>query len=576
MLGVPEHRGPFRIGTVACDVNKLFVFNGEFVAVCNPQYFVDGEVRFPVGTETADGTYRTVTGPSCSDNSRIYANTNENFRLAFRRITASRVPEVPGYHQLLFSLQSNFVSSKVDFISKLCSLYTPFFDDYQGAENEATDHHADTHPKRELRIQGYEKLLARNDLGSTDSLWAKSVLVKIKPAETAKVDKYPRVIGDYGVEASLLGFRLTDIMKSAQSATRIDIYGGTLIFCKSPDPLQLLEFFNLLFDPPGRFIFLYFSDDSCLSIRDTSGALRWFNLDISSCDASHGTSMFAAYLRLFPKGPARDDAHRLIRQCLLPIRIVSRNLAREVLFLQCIRPFLYSGSTITTSLNNLACILIILSLVERPFHGILVNNIAVEIVDAAERVGYILTGCEPLEYFEDLQFLKNSPVRDTNGDWQPLLNFGVLLRASGRKHGDHPGFGDLEPRGNAFQYALIHGCYPHVTFPVFESMKTATGITGPPVDDPAIKELLQYKSPIDAPRAPFCVDVSSFCLRYRLTMDEYHDLLCVFAVLTYGYVYHSIALTKILGKDYGLATVVNDATRYLCVSYHSSDTEAFT
>jgi len=226
-----------------------------------------------------------------------------------------------------------------------------------------------------LRIQAFEELTETSEVVGDYDLWVKSVLVKMKPIEFGKFNKYSRCIGDFGVKASLLGFRNTDFLKRAMSMENVEINGGVMAFCKSPDPVELKKHFDLLHDPPGRFYFLYFSDDSCLAIRNpVTGRVDWYNLDISSCDASHGPGMFGAYSKLYPDGHPRHDAQRLVSQCELPVRINSVSDPTNVLRLKANRPILYSGSTITTGINNLACLLIMLSISERPYDGALDAN----------------------------------------------------------------------------------------------------------------------------------------------------------------------------------------------------------
>lgn len=538
---------------------------------------MDGQLSFPPGLDRPDGFYRTVFGPSVSTNARIYARTDHNLRLAFRRLTSVREPDRPGFHATLFKNQEKFLKNEKTkkFLKNVSQTFVSYFDSYSGAYQEALDHHADPHPKRDLRIQGMTNLLDQNIAGDHTSRWVNRLEVKIKPEEWAKDDKYGRVVGDFGVEASLLGFRLTDILKVAQNLEPVYVNGGEIHFCKTPAASALSLHFAHLLDPPGRFYFVYFSDDSCLAIRRPDGRVDRYNLDISTCDASHGPHMFRAYVKLFPKGLAREDALRLVRQCELPIRIHSMVDRRRFVDLRCKRPLLYSGSTITTSLNDLACTLIAYSISCIEYTGALdANGVSQEIVNAAANVGYVLTGCEPLAEFEDVQFLKNSPVLGDDGKWHPMLNFGVLLRASGVCRGDLPGRGDLRARAEAFQRGLLQGCYPRTDFEVVDAMKQAVG-SGPVCESPEITTLLAYKVG-DQDLDRYRVDPESFCRRYRLTSLEYTELLCDFATSGYGFAYNGSSVDKILFKDYGLHTVEHSDTEYLCVQQRDGQGEILT
>jgi len=477
----------------------------------------------------------------------------------------------------------------------LLDKYHVHFEHFTDAETECIMHHADPHPKQQLRIQAFRELTETNELTDADGLWLKSVTVKMKPLEFAKPGKKPRVIGDYGVNASLLGFRVTNFLKQAMSDEVIEINGGHMAFCKSPDPHQLRMHFQKLFNPPGRFYFVYFSDDSCLALRNPcTGKVDWFNLDISSCDASHGPRMFWAFLKLFPKGAARDAAKRLVRQCCLPIKVYSCDDPKVFVRLRASRPMLYSGSTITTAINNLACLLIMLAISQIEYTGLLnANGEAIQLVEAAASVGYIVTGCEPLSCFEDVQFLKNSPVWDlTVDDWMPMLNFGVLVRASGTCHGDLPGSGPLTQRFKVFQSQLVQGCYPYLDFHLVNLMKSTAGNTsvatpllmlddGEPVpfdrNNRVLRDIVErqlaYKVDFEAAPLRVRVDPLSFCRRYRLTGPEYVELLDLFGSASVGDFVNTSGLTKILAKDYGLACVEQTSYQYINLSYSSPSSE---
>lgn len=537
------------------------------------EFFKDGEICFPLGAEEADGTYRTVFGPAVSHNGQIYGNTNHNFAYAARRLTGARCPDQPGRHEALFQNQTNFISNHHDFFDSLASSYAPHFDGYMGADLEALYHKSDPHPKRLLRERAFVELTEACSNTSDNQLWVKSVLWKLKKNEWAKFRKKPRSIGDLGVGASLLGFRLTHFLKLAQSLEDIEVNGGTITFCKSPDPFELERHFLNLLDPPGRFYYVYFSDDACLAIRNKQGGVDRYNLDISSCDASHGAELFRLLERVTPAGRPREDMKRLTAQCLLPLRIVSRANKNHLL---CIKPkqeTLYSGSTITTAINNLANICIGLSISELDYDRKLDDTGSNSmLVQAADRCGYIVTGTNPLVEFEDVQFLKNSPVLDTRGNWRPLINFGVFLRASGTCNGDLPGKGSLKPRAEAFQRGLLACTFPSCTSEVIDIMRRTMG-TGPVTMTSEMVENLRYKTSSNESYPKFTIETESFCNRYRLDPSEYADLRD-YASLGFGAVYNGPSVSKILAKDYDLSTVEYDAVPYLLTHYNSDKLEA--
>jgi hypothetical protein len=211
---------------------------------------------------------------------------------------------------------------------------------------------------------------------------------------------------------------------------------------------------------------------------------------------------------------------------------------------------LYSGSTITTAINNIANIAIGVSIAECEYKGEL------DICTAAERAGYIITGCQPLEYPEDIQFLKHSPIRDIHGVYQPMLNFGVLIRASGTCKGDLPGRGPLIDRAQTFQRSLLRSAYPKTNFRFLDIMKSVVGVGETYiVDDFCYKVVDKEEFP------PYTASDDSIRLRYRLDDLDYAEI-CEFASCGYSQFMHNYGISKILQLDYGLSTTQNDGAVY--------------
>jgi hypothetical protein len=521
-----------------------YIYNGDFEIIKGAAFFTDGEIKFPKYTnqKKTDNTKRTRAGPTFATNAQIYENNDDNCRLAMRRLMGKRAPDQLGLHEELFDNQRAFFDKEKPFFDQLRKNYSKYFDDFTNSEEECEEHYSDVHPKKLLRIRAYEELLESGMLFADGDKWVKTVLWKMKKDEWAKHGKKPRMIGDLGVAASLRGFRLTGKLKEAQSNESIDYKGGKIFFCKSPDPFALQYCFEQLVEPDGDFFFVYFSDDSCLSIR-RGATIDRYNLDISSCDASHGPAVFETLQRLVPER-CEHDMKMLIDQCQLPLRVVSCANRKNVVILKPKRPMLYSGSTITTAINNIANVAIVKSIVDRGYQG------PSDIELGAKNAGYIVTGCKPLEFVEDLQFLKNSPVRDMQGNWRPLLNLGVLLRASGTCKGDLPGKGSLYERARCQQRGLLRGSYPRTSFTIFNNMVEAMGEgTAYPCDLD-----FEYKVVDNPLYPPFVADDTSVYLRYRLTQLEIIDLLAnshsdVFTEFA------SPGASKILFTDYGLTSV---------------------
>jgi len=316
-------------------------------------------------------------------------------------------------------------------------------------------------------------------------------------------------------------------------------------FCALPEPENLTRIFGELLEPQTDYYLVYFSDDACLSVR-TSEGVYVYNLDIKWCDGSHGDSIFRAMVEITPTH-MQADMEILVEQCTLPIEVrdVDDKEMRRRVILKPRGPRLYSGSTVTTFINNVANMMIGLSILEA---GAITP---LEINRAATTVGYAVS-VDLFEQPQDIQFLKHSPVYDVNGDLRAMLNIGVLLRASGACHGDLPGQGEVLTRARMFQNALITGMYPRCEFTLRSNMLRNTQEPSQMVRD-VVAQRLEYVVSDTGQR--FEVESTELFRRYRLTASEVEEVEIGFGCLPVQWEANESGLEKILTKDYGLITI---------------------
>jgi len=413
-------------------------------------------------------------------------------------------------------------------------------------------HAKDTHPKKELRMR---EVLDRWEYGThVDRTWLKHISIrgqdtpvvvyKAKKDETAKYNKYIRMIGDLGVGASLIGFRATGFLKKAQAKCPFETPNGVLEFVSTPDEASLEGAFENAINPPGRMHYSYFSDDGLYSVRLSDGGVRKFNVDIKTCDASHTGALFDLYTDMTP-GHLRPAVEILVEQCAAPFEIQNPTPAfrNEKIVLQYPEARMYSGSTLTTSLNNLANQLIGLCLSED------CPTTADEIIRSAARSGYVVT-VEACENDDQMQFLKHSYVRDVTGERHALLNLGVLLRSMGACKGDYPGRSKTpwDVRAEGFVRAVTYGMYPRVHFPVRDSIIERF----PLVDMPShvLEKHIPYNhTPGDAERS---YSDASLAARYGLSDEAMHELTHHLSAARAGDRVNCVAAHRILFVDYGL------------------------
>jgi hypothetical protein len=444
-------------------------------------------------------------------------------------------------------MQEGFIARSSHLSTHLQSLYDRFFHSYFGMVEEALTHHADPHAKRSERINGWVEAVQHNIL--SDRIWVNpgsGFIYKMKRMEISKPGKYARGIANLGIAASLQGFRITHLLKCAMASEPLYINGGEIEFCPKPSTKALSEVFRKLINPPLRFYFVYFSDDACLAIRCGETILR-FNIDISSCDASHTPSLFT-YLRKLVPPEFSDEIDDLILQCTAPVTIRDRLYRKNKLILAPTAPCLYSGSTLTTVINNLANILIGFSISE--------SNIlkAEDISSAAMRAGYVVT-CDDCTDWHGLQFLKHSPVLDTDNVLRPLLNIGVLLRMIGSCKGDLPGKKTTPIRVRALRFtaALLHGAYPRAHFQLIDNLKERNVEDADLNCEKVVAEALRYKVVHDPDDPVFTVHSNEVYKRYNLTPLEILEIDLGMGSCTYGDHYHSSGTNKIFHLDYGLS-----------------------
>jgi len=539
-------------------VEKPFESNGRFQVVQGEEYMKNGRLAFPQDQlpEYVDGFYRTHFGPSVAHTGVTYPKSDESMSKAFTRLSAARqLIDENGDEQLLYGCQprkskyanmaerllhtnqmSFFEEHMRDVEAEQCRLYAPYFNELQDQIEEIRQKAHLPHTKRALRVQCLKELQHTGDI--YDEYWSKSILSKPKGEEIAKPGKYPRSIGDLGVAASLQGFVVTNMLKTAQSSAPLHYRDGLIRFIKSPDPEVLKEAFHYLLDPPERYYYIYFSDDACYSVRTSSG-IEIYNLDISTCDTSHGPALFRS-LEQTTDLWARDQMKKLIKQAAFPVRIMSYTKRSRMVLLKPDAPVLHSGSTITTAINNQANTAIAVAIVVHPH---------LSPVMAAREAGYNIT-LSKCEQEEDIQFLKTSPHRDEKRELQPVLNLGVLLRLSGRCKGDLPGRGCLKKRASDFQAALLNGYMTQAKIPMVDKMKERFPLPKRQNEQvhKRVAELYEWKMSTPM-RATFTDE--AILKRYNLSDVEKRDVQQFFT-LGLGYTSGAAGLGRVLEKDYGL------------------------
>lgn len=522
-----------------CNVNKpyrdadSFNISVKYRAFFNPS----GRLVFPAENyplAALDGGYRTKFGPSFVHNGVVYANCNHNLSLALTRLTAARDDVAGISHEELMQNQHNFIYANSGFIKKIRRHIHSVTRELIEREGELIDLVNKPHPKKPLRERALNDVLGEGSISK--QVWNLYTEGKVKRAEYGKNNKYPRLVNDLTVKASLQGAVLTTLMKEGLASRPIMSHGATAQFVKSPSRDALTDVFRNLLNPKGAGYFVYFSDDACLSLV-YGGKRHMFNMDISSCDASHTEALFDM-LKSTTTHRARQIVDSLVAQCNTPLVIKSVKGKQKVIM----KPKytrLYSGSTLTTLINNYANLLIFESIFQRQIGS------PEDIIAAARAVGYNVTLTE-CHCAQELQFLKHSPII-INDDVVPMINVGVILRALGACHGDLPGSSKIpfDTKARTFMRGLV-SCFVNTPRHALLNILIDKWGTGASVRTGSYLLDGYHGTGTD-----YC-SVDNVISRYGITTSQYNELCELTCRADLGDTIRCVASDRILELDYGL------------------------
>jgi hypothetical protein len=382
--------------------------------------------------------YRTFHGTHISHNGVIYAGCADNFNLAITRLTSCTFPTLVE-DVAARARQSTFFKNDVIMRRIILEIQSRFH--RMTSDRDAYDAFFEyanrPHPKRRARIYALDRLLKIGHL--SHPTFVDIVTGKLKLDEWAKPGKYPRLINDYTVVGSLLGGFVAEIMKKCMEAP-FHTPKGCARFVSSPNVQSLREAFGEILTPSSEISMIFFSDDSCIAVQ-RDGLTRRYNMDIKSADRSAHDGVFDALVECSSSNPLfMSWVLRSVKQCKLPLKM----RFGKRLKLTPTEHTLYSGSVLTTLINNLAN-LALFSAAHQP----------TPIPNSFTPTGYSIS-LDECVVPEDLQFLKYSPSL-IQGEVVPWLNIGVILRTLGNCHQDLPGRGDIRKRGFIFDSNIIKG-----------------------------------------------------------------------------------------------------------------------
>jgi hypothetical protein len=553
MEHVPTHRAHCNPSTFADPYafNYRFKFSQSSIA---KGFVVNNEPIFPKShsDDALSREYRTIFGPCFQGNFNMVWCDNDGIRGAVRRLTASRNPLDPVLETLLWENQSKFkeflgggFDHWFDYMSHQIRTHVRDLPDAPVLRQEWCE---EPHIKRLLRFRARQGLITT---GSWPRTRVKIVDYKCKPGELLGRGKYARAVGDLTTPGSTVCGYLMPYIKDAFAEEYL-IPDLSLKFVKTPDVQLLAEEFNRVLHPRG-ICFRYFSDDGMVGVECSDGILT-ANSDISKCDGSNGPEILQLTYHLMRADPRyADDALDVYEQLFLPAKIQSDDKKFKVT-MKPLYGALYSGSTNTTTQNNVVNSLIALSIAKaytsykNANRHLPTKREAISMCEnAAKNIGFILK-LNVCNVPEDLQFLKHSPGI-VCGTVVPYLNLGVWLRGFGTIRGDLPGLSKVglhqrakmqnsdtvKSRVHAGNHCIHDAFKQHI---ISESHGLPT--------ESSLSHTLSTNG-VDT-----YIPVDTIARRYGLRPEQIEELAYTIANSSLEQRYASDVLDKIYAKDYGV------------------------
>jgi len=180
--------------------------------------------------------------------------------------------------------------------------------------------------------------------------------------------------------------------------------------------------------PTNCAFYFYYSDDGFFVIN-LEGVIFIFETDISSCDSSNKFALFACVRKMGEALNCTTGVDILLSQCARPTTLFNPDNKSEFVTLQPETFMEYSGTKLTTILNNLASNGVAMGIYEQLCESGVQLNLKSNLERGANRYGWVVT-VDERETFNKVTFLK----RAYNGtrSWKVL---GCIFRSLGTVDG---------------------------------------------------------------------------------------------------------------------------------------------
>lgn len=424
------------------------------------------------------------------------------------------------------------------------------------------------HPKRKLRQSCRSKAESRGR-PLVDS--RKYVDYKLKPGELLKPENCQmRTIGEI---SDLSAFEHGPVAALQKEVFAEPFYyrNGVAVFIPGPREENMRLAYEVLTSTQRRVNYIYFSDDSCISVKCEDG-IYFANLDLSWSDGSMFYPEFEFAIETLAVGQYEQQVRNAFKQCQKPIRLINRNAGKRdatgkkvnrrrleefiEIPLRAGHYVLASGFSGTTIMNNFSQIMFF-SEIANAFNrrSCRKNAVADRILQAAKRAGLTVKVLE-CETIEGLQFLKHSwAIDESTGEYAPYVNLACWLRGFGIIKGHLPGKKgwSLERRFRAFNAEVTFARANWGSTPLSDAFQDLF---------PESARLTGFERYQDNERLRTGLvknrkfTTESVCKRYGFSEAELLNFCDLFRESGgFGVYIYSDVVSKIMQKDYGYSSI---------------------
>jgi hypothetical protein len=503
--------------------------------------------------------YDTFFGPFAACPWSTYKKSPANLQSAFLRLSSARENEEFLQRQQSKNLRvrgrrfNRFLRSRLGRVKELITWY---FGQLGDNWVETIKSAVARHPKRELRKRAILNLVGMG--ASLDTIFMERVQGKVKVPEFAKPGKKPRLIGDFSTEGSLVCGFLVPIVKAAFIEDALSSQDADYMFIGSAKPAEIDHGFQVLLESEKKLRHIFHSDDSSISIG-LNGVDYPFNVDISSCDAGNGKPVFDV-LEWLCSGSAYfvTNFQKAIKQCTRKLVLRNPFMPGEVVTCKPTRPTEFSGTQLTSILNNIASFSIGLRIEYemRRKQNLHASQLRDMIIRCANAVGHNVT-VEPCDRIEKIQFLKYSPTV-IDGRVTSFMNVGVLLRAIGHTDGDLPGRTGPKKTGvweraRAFVGSVTNGFKNGGENTIFRTLADKYPLPKGKWSKHFEAKVLARKPYLENAPGRGVIPDSAILNRYGLESADIMRICDMIRASDVGYSFHDPAVRKIMSVDYSAA-----------------------